>query len=38
MSAVSMLKKAAALAGLVAAAEGLGTVYVYRRTMLRSNA
>lgn len=38
MSTVSMLKKAAALVGLAAAAEGLGTVYFYRRTMLRSNA
>lgn len=35
---MGMLKKAAALAGLAAAAEGLGTAYFYRRTMIRTNA
>ena len=35
---MGMLKKAAVLAGLAAAAEGLGTAYFYRRTMIRTNA
>lgn len=35
---MGLLKKAAVLAGLAAAAEGLGTAYFYRRTMIRTNA
>lgn len=30
---MGLMKKAAVLAGLAAAAEGLGTAYFYRRTM-----